>query len=120
VKAVLVAVALVLVAAAFVVGLLRPWARSGKAAGELAVEHSTLTSGRIALVLVNRSEDRASVAQVMLNDAFVDFHASQANLDPGDAERIVIHYPWIRGEAYDIELMISTGRTVGYEIEEAA
>jgi zinc transporter, ZIP family len=118
VKAVLVAVALVLVAAAFGVGLLRPW--SGKAAGELAVEHSTLTSGRIALVLVNRSEDRASVAQVMLNDAFVDFHASQANLDPGDAERIVIHYPWIRGEAYDIELMISTGRTVGYEIEEAA
>jgi zinc transporter, ZIP family len=119
VKAVIVAVALVLVTVAAVLALLRPWA-SGKAADELGVEHATLVSGRIVLVLVNGSEDPARVAQVILNDAFVDFHASQRTLDPGDAERIVIPYPWIHGEAYDIELMTSTGRTVGYEIEEAA
>jgi hypothetical protein len=57
---------------------------------------------------------------VILNDAFVDFHASQRTLDPGDVERITVPYHWIRGEAYDIELMTGTGRTVGFEIEEAA
>ena len=118
-KAAIVVVALVLVAVAMVLALLRPW-QGGKAAGELGVEHATLVPGRIVLVLANGSEGRARVAQVILNDAFVDFHASQRTVDPGDAERIVIHYPWIRGETYDIELMTSTGRTVGYEIEEAA
>jgi hypothetical protein len=92
----------------------------GAAGGELGVEHATLTPGRIVLVLVNGSEDPARVAQVILNDAFVDFRASRPIVQPGDAERITVSYPWIQGEAYDIELLTSTGRTVGYEIEEAA
>ncbi len=118
-KAAIVSVALVLVVVAAVLALLRPW-DGGHAVGELGVEHATLVPGRIVLVLANGSEDPTRVAQVILNDAFVDFHASQGTVDPGDAERIVIPYPWIHGEAYDIELMTSTGRTVGYEIEEAA
>jgi ZIP family zinc transporter len=91
----------------------------GAASGELGVEHSTLKPGRIVLVLVNGSDDPARVAQVILNDAFVDFRASTRVVQPGDTETITVAYPWIRGEAYDIELLTSTGRTVGYEIEEA-
>ena len=117
-KVVIAAVALV-VAVAAVLAALRPW-DGGTAAGELDVEHSTLTPGRIVLVVVNNSQDPARIAQVILNNAFVDFKASQASLDPGDAERIRVAYHWIRGEAYDFELMTSTGRTVGYQIEEAA
>ena len=113
------AVALVVVAVAAALALLRPW-YGHKTTGELAVDRSSLMPGRIVLVLVNRSGDPARVAQVILNDAFVDFQASQTTLDPGDAERITVPYHWIRGEAYDIELMTGTGRTVGYQIEEAA
>jgi hypothetical protein len=43
-----------------------------------------------------------------------------AALAPGDAETITVACPRIQGEAYDIELLTSTGRTVGYEVEEAA
>ena len=60
------------------------------AADALVVEHATLVPGRIVLVLANDSEDPARVAQVILEDAFVDFHASQGTVAPGDAERIVI------------------------------
>jgi zinc transporter, ZIP family len=111
-------VALALVAAAVVVMVLRPLHR-GHAAGELGVTHAKLRPGQIVLVLVNGSEEPARVAQVILNDAFVDFRATRQALLPGTAERITVSYPWIRGEAYDIELLTSTGATVGYEIEDA-
>jgi len=118
-KAVIGAVALILVAAAAALAVVRPW-HHGRAAGDLAVEHSTLIPGRIVLVLVNGSGDPARVAQVLLNDAFVGFRPSRRTIDPGGAERITVPYPWIRGEAYDIELMLASGRTVDYGIEEAA
>ncbi len=97
-----------------------PWRHGGGAqSGDMSVTQSTLRPGSIALVVKNGSDAAARVAQVILNDAFVDFHASRLALAPGAAETITVSYPWIRGEAYDIELMTSTGRTVGYEIDEA-
>ena len=103
-----------------VIAFLRPWHDPGsKQPAEVEVERATLRPGRIVLVLVNGSEEPARVAQVILNDAFVDFRASQRTVPPGDAARITISYPWVRGEAYDVQLMTSTGATVEYEIEEA-
>jgi hypothetical protein len=87
---------------------------------ELAVTKSTLRPGQIALVVNNGGEDAARVVQVILNDAFVDFRASRPGLAPGEAETITVAYSWIGGENYDIRLMTSAGRTVDYEIEEAA
>ena len=107
------------IVAAVIIVLARPWHHSA-APSELTVAESTLRPGLITLVLVNGSEEFAHVAQVIVNDAFVDFRASQRTIRPGDAERIMVRYPWVRGEAYDIELMTSSGATVEYEIEEAA
>jgi ZIP family zinc transporter len=87
---------------------------------ELAVERATLTPGHIMLRLVNGSGESARVEQVILNDAFVDFRQNKQGVQPGDAEQITVSYPWIEGEAYDIELLTATGATIGYEIEEAA
>ena len=106
------------VAAAIVIILLRPW-HSSAHSGELAVDRATLSSGSIVLVLANRSAAEARIAQVIVNDAFVDFHASRRALRPGDAERIHVSYPWIRGESYDVRLMTSTGATVNYQIDDA-
>jgi hypothetical protein len=92
----------------------------GGSDGELVVTQSKLQPGAITLVVRNDSEESPRVSQVILNDAFVDFSASARTIPPGDVEAFVVLYDWIRGENYDIRLMTSNGRTVDYEIEEAA
>ena len=97
----------------------QPWHHHAAGTGEVRVDRATLRSGQVVLVLVNESEEPARVAQVIFNDAFVDFRQSQRLLGPGDAERITVSYPWIRGESYDVELMTSNGATVDYQLEGA-
>jgi zinc transporter, ZIP family len=109
-----------LIVAAAVIAYARPWHGSSAAAQEVSVEQATLRPGAIVLLVVNHSEESAGVAQVILNDAFVDFDQSRRRLEPGAAVRITVSYPWIPGEAYDVELMTATGATIAYEIEEAA
>jgi ZIP family zinc transporter len=116
----LLGVPLGVVGAAVVVGFARPWDHASVPPREVRVDQATLRPGQIVLVVVNDSQEVARVAQVILNDAFVDFRQSQSSLNPGDAERITVSYPWIIGEAYEVRLMTSTGATIDYEIEEAA
>jgi ZIP family zinc transporter len=108
-----------LVAAAAVIAYARPWHDAPPPAREVTVERATLRPGAIVLEVVNHSEEIARVAQVILNDAFVDFEQSTRRLEPGGAARITVSYPWIAGEAYDVQLMTATGATIAYEIEEA-
>jgi ZIP family zinc transporter len=113
---VLVPVGILIAAAALV--LARPWHASADP-DELMVEQATLRPGAIVLVLFNGSEDSARVAQVIVNDAYVDFRASTGAVPPDDSGRVTVSYPWIRGESYDIELLMSGSGAIEYEIEEA-
>ena len=88
-------------------------------AHEVTVEQATLRPGAIVLLVVNNSEETARVAQVILNDAFVDFQQSRRVLAPGEVQRISVSYPWVPGESYDVQLMTRTGATIAYEIEDA-
>src|SRR5437867_2069696 len=98
----LLGVPLGIAAAAVVVAIARPWqGAASRPPAEARIEHATLQPGRIVLVLVNGSQDPARIAQVIVNDAFVDFRASRKAVRPDDAERITVSYPWVRGEAYD-------------------
>jgi len=115
----LLGVPLGIAAASVVIGFARPWDHAQTGPHELRVEQATLRAGQIRIVLVNDSEQTARIAQVILNDAFVDFRQSAGLLKPGDAERVTVSYPWIRGETYEVRLMTSTGATVGYEIADA-
>src|SRR5712691_8885283 len=108
-----------IVGAAAVIAYAHPWRDAAPTAREVSVQQATLRPGAIVLEVVNNSEETARVAQVILNDAFVDFDQSQRRLEPGGAERITVSYPWIAGEAYDVQLMTATGATIAYEIEEA-
>ncbi len=103
---------------AIVVIALRPWHASAQPR-DVTVDRATLRSGSMVLVLANHSEAAARIAQVIVNDAFVDFRASRQAVRPGDAERILVSYPWIRGESYDVRLMLSSGATIEYQIEDA-
>jgi ZIP family zinc transporter len=86
---------------------------------EVMVDRAILRPGQIALVLLNGSAESARVAQAIVNDAYVDFRASRRTLLPDDAGRITLLYPWVRGESYDVELLMSPRGAVEYEIEEA-
>jgi zinc transporter, ZIP family len=102
-----------------IVVLAAPWDHSTGRSGDVRVDRATLRSGQVVFVVVNDSEETARIAQVIFNDAFVDFRQSQHLLSPGDAEQITVSYPWIRGESYEIQLMTATGPTVDYELDEA-
>jgi hypothetical protein len=108
-----------LVGAAAVIAYARPWHDAPPAAREVSVERATLRPGAIVLDVVNNSEQTARVAQVILNDAFVDFQQSRPVLAPGEVQRITVSYPWVAGESYVVQLMTRTGATIGYEIEDA-
>jgi zinc transporter, ZIP family len=108
-----------LLGAAAVLAYARPWHDPAPPVREVKVEQATLRPGAIVLVVVNNSLETARVAQVILNDAFVDFRQSQAIVAPGDADRITVSYPWISGESYDVELMTVTGASIEYGIEDA-
>jgi zinc transporter, ZIP family len=87
--------------------------------GELAVTQATLQPGAITLVARNGGDEAAHVAQLIVNDAFVDFDSSADTIPPGDVEAFVVPYHWIAGESYEIRLLLSTGDTVDYELEDA-
>ena len=108
-----------LVGAAAVIAYARPWHDAPAAAREVSVERATLRPGTIVLEVVNNSDETARVAQVILNDAFVDFEQSGRVLAPGEVQRITVSYPWVPGESYDVQLMTRTGSTIAYEIEDA-
>ena len=118
-RAALIGVLVVVIAVASGLAFAWPWNSSDSGGGEAAVQQATLRPGQISLVLSNESEESAQVAQIILNDAFVDFDQTQSEVKPGAAERITISYPWISGENYDVRLMTASGATVEYEIEEA-
>ena len=118
-RAALIGVLVVVTAVASGLAFAWPWNSSDSGGGEAAVQQATLRPGQMSLVLSNESEESAQVAQIILNDAFVDFHQTESEVKPGAAERITIWYPWISGENYDVRLMTASGATVEYEIEEA-
>jgi ZIP family zinc transporter len=97
----------------------RPWDRSSSGSGQVRVDHATLRTGEVDLVVVNESDEAARLAQVIVNDAFVDFRQSRGILRPGESERITLSYPWITGESYEVRLLTSTGATIDYELEDA-
>lgn len=115
----LLGVPLGLLGATAVIAYARPWHDAPATAREVTVEQATLRPGAIVLLVVNNSEETARVAQVILNDAFVDFQQSRRVLAPGEVQRITVSYPWVEGESYDVQLMTRTGSTIAYEIEDA-
>jgi zinc transporter, ZIP family len=85
----------------------------------LTVQRSTLQPGLILLFARNEGADPVRVAQVLVNDAFVDFHAVRLAVPPGGRTQLAVHYAWIAGESYEIGLLTATGAIVEYELEDA-
>jgi hypothetical protein len=85
----------------------------------LTVQRSLLHPGRIVLLARNDGTEPVRIAQVLVNDAFVDFSAEHLTVAPSRETRVDVGYPWVAGESYEIGLLISTGAIVEYELEDA-
>ena len=94
--------------------------RNGPPVEELAVERTVLRPGEIELVVRNDGADPVEIAQVSVNDAYVDFEATSREVGRLGSTTIAVPYDWIEGEAYEIFLLTTTGGTVDHAIDVAA
>ncbi len=78
-----------------------------------------LRPGEIELTVRNDGPDPAEIAQVSVNDAYVDFEATTEEVGRLGTTTIAIPYDWIEGEAYEVFLLTSTGGTVEHAIDVA-
>jgi hypothetical protein len=116
----LLALGLVVVAGAVVLAFVRPrHAHASAEDEELTVERSTLQPGRIVLTVRGVADEPVRIAQVMVDEAFVDFETRAAAVRTHQVTRLTVFYPWLRGEAYEIDLLTSTGAMVEYELDHA-
>jgi len=90
--------------------------RRGPPAEELAVERTVLRPGLIELTVRNDGPDAVRVAQVTVNDAFVQFDGAREPIARLAAATVRIRQPWVEGEAYEVALVTSSGGTVAHEI----
>jgi ZIP family zinc transporter len=111
---------LLALAAAIVVGFDRPWEKTTGSSGNddpLTVEHASLSPGQI--VLTVRASSAVRIAQVIVDNGFANFAVASDLLKPHAATRVKIDYSWIAGEAYEIDLVTSTGAMVDYQLPDA-
>jgi zinc transporter, ZIP family len=90
--------------------------RRGPPAEELAVERTKLTPGVIELTVRNDGPDAVTVAQAVVNDAFVQFSGAETPIGRLESATVRIQQPWVEGEAYEVALLTSSGGTIAHEI----
>ena len=90
--------------------------RKGPPVEELAVERTVLEPGRIDLTVRNDGPDDVTLAQVIVNDGFADFSATDRKLGHLDTAKVSIRYDWVEGDAYEVQLLTATGATIAHEI----
>jgi zinc transporter ZupT len=90
--------------------------RRGVPVEELAVERTVLTPGEIAVTVRNDGPDAVSIAQVQVNDAFVQFTGAEEPIGRLETATVHVQQQWVEGEAYEVALVTSTGGTIAHEI----
>lgn len=93
--------------------------RAGPPVEQLAVERSVLEPGTIELTLRNTGPDPVRIAQVFVNDAYVDFAGGDGPIGRLDADTVRLDYPWQPGQPYEIAMLTSTGAVIDYGIDVA-
>jgi ZIP family zinc transporter len=93
--------------------------RTGPPVEELAVERTVLRPDVIELTVRNDGPDAVGIAQVAVNDGYVDFTASSQTLDRLGSSTLRLQYPWIEGQAYEVLILTTTGATIAHEIPAA-
>ena len=90
--------------------------RLGPPAEEIAVERSVLRPGEIELTVRNTGPDAVTVAQMFVNDAYVDYTTSGNEIGRSGTQTFTLDYPWQQDSPYLVTLVSETGATVEHEI----
>lgn len=94
--------------------------RRGPPIEAVAVERTELRPGVIELRVRNDGPDAVTLAQVIVNDAYIAEASLPSRPIPRlDQATVRIPYLWTEGEGYEIALLTSTGVTVEHAIEAA-
>jgi zinc transporter, ZIP family len=87
---------------------------------ELAVESTVLTPGAIELTVQNTSSDPVQIAQVFVNDVYVDLVGGTEPIGRLDTATLRLDYPWQDGQPYLVSMLTSTGSVIEQEISGTA
>jgi len=90
--------------------------RAGPPAEQLTVERTVLSPGTIELHVRNPGPDPVQLAQVVVNDSFVDFTGGSGPIPRLDSVTLALDYPWRSGQPYSISMLTSTGSVIEHEI----
>ncbi len=83
----------------------------------LAIERPRLHPGEIVLPVLNDGPDPTTIAQVIVDDAYWAFTASNGTvLRHLGRTTLTIPYPWVEGEAHVLKVLTSTGTSFEREI----
>ena len=93
--------------------------RNGPPVEQVAVERSDLEPGTITLTLRNTGPDPVQVAQVFVNDAYVDVAGGSAPIGRLSTAQLRLDYPWQEGQPYLVSLVTSSGAVIEHEIDAA-
>jgi zinc transporter ZupT len=93
--------------------------RAGPPIEALAVERTTLTPGSIELTIRNTGPDPVQVAQVSVNDTYVDFGGGAEPIGRLQSERLNLYYPWVSGQPYTVSILTSTGLVIEHTVPAA-
>ena len=90
--------------------------RLGPPVEEIAVERSVLRPGEIELTVRNTGPDPVTVAQIFVNDQYVDYATSGNEVGRRGTESFTLDYPWQPDSPYLVTLVSETGVTTEHEI----
>ena len=93
--------------------------RNGPPVEQLAVERTVLEPGAIVLTVRGTGADPVQVAQVFVNDAFVDFTGGEAAVSRLETTTLRLDYPWQDGQPYVVGLLTSSGLVIEHQIAAA-
>ena len=93
--------------------------RRGPPVEDIAVERTVLRPGEIDLTVRNAGPDPVAVAQVFVNDAYVDYTVDTQQVGRLGSQKLTLDYPWQEGSPLLVTLLTSSGATVEHEVEVA-
>jgi zinc transporter, ZIP family len=83
---------------------------------QLVLESTALSPGTIELTVRNTDSDPVRIAQVFVNDAYVDVAGASEAIDRLATDTLRLNYPWQDGQPYLVSLLMADGSVVEHEI----
>ena len=112
-------IALVAVVALAVLGGTFLPTRNGPDIEQVAVERTVLSPGVIELTVRNTGADPVQIAQVFVNDVFVDVSGGSNPIQRLQTAAVQLKHPWQDGQPYLVSMLTSTGVVIEHEIPAA-